>query len=185
AALLLLPVGALYQAMAHHLRQRRAAEARLLHQAYHDPLTDLPNRALFHDRLAQALARTGRRGEPLAILFLDLDRFKLVNDSLGHAAGDRLLIAVGERLRARARPGDTVARLGGDEFTILLDGLADRAEAESLVADIAAALEAPFALDDREVAVTASIGVALAGAEHAVPEDLLRDADVALYRAKQ
>ncbi len=185
AALLLLPTGALYQALAHHMLRRRAAEARLLHQAYHDPLTELPNRALFLDRLTQALARASRRGEPLAILFLDLDRFKLVNDSLGHAVGDRLLIAVGERLRDCVRPGDTVARLGGDEFTILLDGLADRTEAEAMVAAVASALETPFALAGREAAVTASIGVAFAGEEHGRPEDLLRDADVALYRAKQ
>ena len=183
-ALLLLPAGALYQALNHHVRLRREAEARLVYQAYHDPLTGLPNRALLLDRLGQALARAGRRGEPVALLFLDLDRFKRVNDGLGHAAGDRLLVAVGERLRACARAGDTVARLGGDEFTLLLEGLTDAAEAEAVAAAVAAALEAPVVLDGQPVAVTASIGVALAGPGGAEPAGLLRDADVAMYRAK-
>jgi diguanylate cyclase (GGDEF)-like protein len=184
-ALLLLPGGSAYVALAHHVRLRREAEARLVHRAYHDPLTDLPNRARLLERLGQALARAGRRGEPVAVLFLDLDRFKLVNDRLGHAAGDRLLAAVGQRLQRCARPGDTVARLGGDEFTVLLDGLADAAEAERLAAAAAAALEAPFALDGHEVAVSASVGVAVAEPGRGVsPAELLQDADVAMYRAK-
>jgi diguanylate cyclase (GGDEF)-like protein len=184
-ALLLLPGGAVYQALVHHVRLRRETEARLVHQAYHDPLTDLPNRALLRDRLEQALARAGRRGEPVAVLFLDLDRFKLVNDSLGHAAGDRLLESVADRLAGCARPGDTVARLGGDEFTVLLDGLSDAAEAEAVAARLADALDAPFVLDGHEVAVTASIGIAVGGPGQTNPVDLLHDADVALYRAKE
>jgi diguanylate cyclase (GGDEF)-like protein len=184
-ALLLLPAGGLYQALDHHIRQRRAVEARLVHQAFHDPLTDLPNRALFLDRLGQLQGRAGRRGEPLAVLFLDLDHFKFVNDRYGHAGGDRLLIAVAERLRECARPGDTVARLGGDEFTLLLDGFEDPAEVEAVAARVAGTLDAPFAIDDDEVAVTASIGIALSRRDHAAPADLLRDADVALYRAKE
>jgi diguanylate cyclase (GGDEF)-like protein len=184
-ALLLLPAGSAFQALAHHVRLRRQADERLVHRAYHDPLTGLPNRARLLDRLEQALARAGRRGEPVALLFLDLDRFKLVNDRLGHAAGDRLLIAVADRLQRCVRPGDTVARLGGDEFTILLDGLADATESERLAAEIATALEAPFALDGQEVAITASIGVAVAEPGRIIaPADLLRDADVAMYRAK-
>ena len=184
-ALLLLPAGALYQALAYHVRLRREAETRLVHQAYHDPLTDLPNRALLLDRLGQALARAGRRDETVGVLFLDLDRFKLVNDSLGHPAGDRLLIEVAARLGGCARPGDTVARLGGDEFVVLLDGLAETAEAGKVADQVAEALEAPFALGEHDVAVTASIGVALAGPGQAGPSELLRDADVALYRAKE
>ncbi|HYN88700.1 MAG TPA: diguanylate cyclase, partial [Ardenticatenaceae bacterium] len=103
-ALLLLPAASTYRALDHHVRLRRDAEARLVHQAYHDPLTNLPNRALLLDHLEQALARAGRRGEPVALLFLDLDRYKLVNDRLGHAAGDRLLVAVADRLQRCARP---------------------------------------------------------------------------------
>ena len=184
-ALLLLPAGATYQGLAHHVRLRREAEARLVHQAYHDPLTDLPNRRLLLDRVEQALARAGRRGEPVALLYLDLDRFKHVNDSLGHAAGDQLLGATAQRLRAGARPGDTVARLGGDEFAILLDGLADATEAEAVAAALAAAMEDPFTVGGREAMVTTSIGVAVAHPGQATPADLLRDADVALHRAKE
>jgi diguanylate cyclase (GGDEF)-like protein len=184
-ALLLLPAASVHQALSHHIRLHRHAEARLVHQAYHDSLTDLPNRARLLDRLEQALARAGRLGEPVAVLFLDLDRFKFVNDRLGHAAGDHLLIAIAERLKRCVRPGDTVARLGGDEFTILLDGLTNASEAERLTAAIAAALEAPFAVDDQEFAVTASIGLVVADPRRAIsPADLLHDADLAMYRAK-
>ena len=184
-ALLLLPAASVHQALSHHIRLRRQAEVRLVHQAYHDPLTDLPNRACLLDRLEQALARAGRLGERVAVLFLDLDRFKLVNDRLGHAAADRLLIAIADRLQRCVRLGDTVARLGGDEFTILLDGLADASEAERLTAAIAVALELPFAVDGQEVAVTSSIGLVVAEPRRAIaPADLLHDADLAMYRAK-
>jgi diguanylate cyclase (GGDEF)-like protein len=164
---------------------QRGTEARLVHQAGHDPLTGLPNRARFLDGLGLALARTGRTGEPLAVLFLDLDRFKFVNDSLGHATGDRLLVQVAERLRGCARPGDMVARLGGDEFTILLDGLAGAAEAEAIAGCLVAVMKPPFAVGGRELGVTVSIGIAVAAPGHTDPADLLRDADVALYRAKE
>ena len=148
-------------------------------------MTDLPNRARLLDRLEQALARAGRLGELVAVLFLDLDGFKLVNDRLGHAAGDHLLIAIADRLKRCVRRGDTVARLGGDEFAILLDGLTNASEAERITAAIAAALEAPFAVDDQEVAVTASIGLVVAEPRRAIaPADLLHDADLAMYRAK-
>jgi diguanylate cyclase (GGDEF)-like protein len=144
-----------------------------------------PNRARLLDRLEQALARAGRLGELVAVLFLDLDGFKLVNDRLGHAAGDHLLIAIAERLKRRVRRGDMVARLSGDEFAILLDGLTNVSEAERITAAIAAALEAPFAVDDQEVAVTASIGLAVAEPRRAIaPTNLLHDADLAMYRAK-
>jgi diguanylate cyclase (GGDEF)-like protein len=108
--------------IARDITQRKLLEDQLAHQALHDPLTGLANRALLHDRIAHALARLGRTGDRLSLLFIDLDDFKLLNDSLGHDAGDRLLVAVAQRLRAAVREGDTVARLGGDEFAVLLEG---------------------------------------------------------------
>jgi diguanylate cyclase (GGDEF)-like protein/PAS domain S-box-containing protein len=164
---------------------RRAAVGRLEHDALHDALTGLPNRVLFLDRLDQALRRA-RRTEAdacAAVLFLDLDRFKVVNDSLGHLVGDRLLVAVARRLEAALRPTDTVARLGGDEFTVLLTDVVDARGAILVAERIHQALGTPFELGGRQLFVDASIGIALAGAE-AAPEDVLRDADVAMYRAK-
>ena len=165
---------------------RAAYQERLNHQAYHDPLTDLPNRLLFSRRLDAALAvNDGARGVP-AMLFLDLDRFKVINDSLGHDTGDQLLLAVAERLLLCVRPRDTVARLGGDEFTILLDCVANEREATRVAERITAALGRPFQIDGHEVVVTASIGVVMttpgAGCETAA--DLLRYADMAMYQAK-
>ena len=164
---------------------RRQAEQRLQHDALHDDLTGLPNRVLFLDRLDQAIRRAQRR-EPAscaAVLFLDLDRFKLVNDSLGHHVGDRLLIAVARRLESALRPGDTVARLGGDEFTILLEDVCDAREATVIAERVQQTLQDPFHLDGRELVVAASIGIALADPD-AAPADVMRDADVAMYRAK-
>jgi diguanylate cyclase (GGDEF)-like protein/PAS domain S-box-containing protein len=164
----------------------REAQARLERDALHDPLTGLPNRALFLDRLALALRRAARRpaGEPpAAVLFLDLDRFKTVNDSLGHLVGDRLLVAAATRLRAVVRPADTVARLGGDEFVVLLEGLSDLAEAERVAERVQEAIAAPVLVDGRELHVSASIGIAVAG-PGAEPGDVVRDADLAMYRAK-
>ncbi|HET8627879.1 MAG TPA: EAL domain-containing protein, partial [Thermomicrobiales bacterium] len=172
----------------HDVTARSALEAQLAHQAFHDALTGLPNRALFTDRLAHALARAARHGETLAVLFCDLDRFKVVNDSLGHAAGDRVLIAVAERLRRCVRADDTVARLGGDEFVILLEGLADSGEAVRVADRIAAALADAVpvpASTPPDVFISASVGIAVATPDHDTATDLLRDADVALYRAKQ
>ncbi len=163
---------------------RKALEEKLQHQAFHDPLTGLPNRALFSDRLQHAVARVRRQGGKVAVLFVDLDNFKIVNDSLGHDAGDELLVGVAGRLRASLRTGDTAARLGGDEFALLLEDLEDVGEATRVAERIADKLRVPFALDDRETFVTASIGVAL-GATTERSEDLLRDADLAMYRAKQ
>ncbi len=164
---------------------RRQAEQRLQHDALHDDLTGLPNRVLFLDRLDQAIRR-GQRRQPAtcaAVLFLDLDRFKLVNDSLGHHVGDRLLIAVARRLESALRPGDTVARLGGDEFTILLEDVCDPREATVIAERVQQTLQDPFHLDGRELVVAASIGIALADPD-AAPADVMRDADVAMYRAK-
>jgi diguanylate cyclase (GGDEF)-like protein len=153
-------------------------------QALHDPLTGLPNRTLFVDRLAIALARARRSGALGAVLFLDLDRFKVVNDSLGHHAGDEVLLAVAARLDEVLRVNDTAARFGGDEFTVLAEDFADEADVLELAERVAGAFAAPMAVAGRELALSASIGVALMGGAE-TPEDLLRDADAAMYRAKE
>ncbi len=161
--------------------ERRRLEEQLTHQAFHDPLTGLANRALFRDRVSHALALAQRRGTPVTVLFLDLDDFKTVNDSLGHGEGDRLLISVSERFLACARTADTVARLGGDEFAILIEGADGR---EGLPERLAAAMSHPFTLSGNQVRVTASIGVASASTDDSA-DDLLRNADMAMYAAKR
>jgi len=162
-----------------------AREAQLVHQAFHDPLTELANRLLFGDRVNHAINRSRRTDDLTAVLFVDLDDFKTVNDSLGHAAGDRLLVMVGNRLSGCVRPGDTVARLGGDEFGILLEEMEDDQHPSRVSARIMEALEMPFPLDGREVFTRASIGMALASTTGETDgEHLLADADVALYAAK-
>ncbi len=152
-----------------------------VHRAFHDMLTDLPNRALFLDRLEQAMLRGERTGALTAVLFLDLDGFKRINDSLGHAAGDQLLIEVAGRLEDCLRPSDTAARFGGDEFAILLEDLERGADATMVASRIMASLQEPIVLQGRRVGVSASIGVAL---QREPGEDLLRNADLAMYRAK-
>ncbi|HEV3477082.1 MAG TPA: EAL domain-containing protein [Rubrobacteraceae bacterium] len=169
----------------HDITERKALEERLEYQALHDGLTGLPNRALFMDRLEHTLVRTRRRKGKLAVLFMDLDNFKIINDSLGHEAGDQLLVAVAERLRACLRPEDTAARLGGDEFTILLEDLKDVSEAIRVAERIAEHLRRAFVLDGREMFVTASVGIAIWDDTPEQPADLLRNADLAMYRAKQ
>jgi diguanylate cyclase (GGDEF)-like protein/PAS domain S-box-containing protein len=167
------------------ISDRKLAEARLRHEVLHDTLTGLPNRTLFLDRLEFALNQ--QRREPsrtFAVLFLDLDRFKTVNDSLGHSAGDELLIEVAKRLRMFVRPGDTVARLGGDEFAILASRITDLADATRLADRIHSVLSLKFVLGDKDVYTSASIGIALSGGTYESPGDLLRDADTAMYRTK-
>ena len=163
---------------------RKAAEEAAHYHATHDTLTDLPNRALFHDRLTTALRHAGRAGDMLAVLFLDLDRFKMINDTLGHTVGDALLVAVSRRLRGSVREDDTVARMGGDEFILILRGLRNSEDAVKPAQKILAAIRPPFHLQGHELHVTASIGISLCPSDGAAPEQLLRNADVALYRAK-
>ncbi|MGH8975418.1 MAG: diguanylate cyclase domain-containing protein, partial [Acidimicrobiia bacterium] len=152
--------------------------------AVHDALTHLPNRKLLVDRLDLALARQLRTGRDVALLFLDLDRFKLLNDSRGHAIGDQVLVTVAERLRQVVRPSDTVARFGGDEFVIVCEDVDGVADATGLAERIARALDAPFSVDGGEVFLSASLGISMAGAASSA-EELLRDADAAMYRAKE
>jgi diguanylate cyclase (GGDEF)-like protein len=157
----------------------------LAHRVMHDPLTDLPNRALFLDRLELALARLQRHRASIAVLFIDLDNFKVVNDSLGHGAGDRLLIEMADRLCHAIRPADTIARFGGDEFVVLCEDIIQARDAVIVGQRIVDAAAKPFEIDGREMFVTASVGVALALDPEATPETLLRDADAAMYRAKE
>jgi diguanylate cyclase (GGDEF)-like protein/PAS domain S-box-containing protein len=164
---------------------RNIVEAEVRHRALHDPLTGLPNRALALDRLEGALARRRRDGRAVAVLLADLDQFKLVNDSLGHAAGDDLLVALAPRLHDAVRPSDTVARLGGDEFLVVCEQLDGPHEAIRVAERVAQAINQPIVLSSSEHFVTASIGIAVAESADAVPEDLLRDADAAMYRAKE
>ena len=172
----------------------RESEARFRHQALHDPLTGLANRTLFSDRIAHALDRASRDGTGVAVLYLDLDDFKALNDTLGHAAGDQCLVATAERLRAAVRVGDTVARLGGDEFAVLLEGTHvahAEEEAVAVAVRVEAALRAPVEVEGRPHRVVASVGIAAAGgvgdaaaADAARPDELLRRADRAMYAAK-
>jgi diguanylate cyclase (GGDEF)-like protein len=168
------------------IHEREQAEKRLAHQAYHDPLTNLPNRALLLDRLGQVVERSKRRDEYLyAVLFLDLDRFKTINDSLGHAVGDLLLIETGKRLEECVRKLDTVARLGGDEFVIILEEIASWKEAIRVAKRIRGLVGEPFRIEGHEIHTSISAGIVLSPTAYDRPEDLLRNADIAMHRAKE
>ena len=173
-----------YVAILEDISVRKAAEARVQHSAHFDLLTDLPNRGLFLDRLAQALTLGQRNGVSGALLFLDLDHFKEVNDQLGHAAGDELLIAVGVRLREQVRQSDTVARLGGDEFTVILPSLRDRQDAVRVASGIIDAISKPFAVAGTQAKVGITIGIALFPEHGDTVEQVLKAADDAMYEAK-
>jgi diguanylate cyclase (GGDEF)-like protein/PAS domain S-box-containing protein len=170
---------------AQDVTERKQADDALAHQASHDALTGLPNRALFLDRLGHALARARRSGSRIAVVFLDLDDFKLVNDTRGHDVGDLLLLALAPRLSAAVRPGDTVARFGGDEFVVLCDDLAGEDDAITIAQRMSDACSRPVTIRGYEHLVSVSAGVAMVrDAQSATADELLRDADAAMYRAK-
>jgi diguanylate cyclase (GGDEF)-like protein/PAS domain S-box-containing protein len=164
---------------------RRRAEERIQYQAYHDALTGLPNRLLLRDRLTQALGHAHRLGRPLAVMFVDVDHFKLINDTLGHAVGDRLLRGLAERLSACVREDDTVARMGGDEFTFVFSGMTRPEDAARMAEKVLRAVAEPFDLDGRDLRVTASLGIAVYPVDGDGPDGLLQSADAAMYRAKE
>jgi diguanylate cyclase (GGDEF)-like protein len=163
---------------------RKIATQQLVYQAFHDALTGLPNRNLFFERLEHAMARSKRNRENFAVLFVDLDGFKNVNDSLGHAAGDAFLIEIARRLETCVRPGDSVARLGGDEFTILLEGIADQADATNITGRILTSIAELCLISGQEMQCTASVGIAFQEPKNNDAQELLRHADLALYLAK-
>jgi len=174
------------------ITERKLAVEELLQAAFHDSLTGLPNRMLFMDRLTGAAHRAKRKDYQIAVLFIDLDRFKIINDTMGHEMGDTVLVEIGRRLEGCIRPGDTVARLGstvarlgGDEFTVLIERINDVADAVRIAARILEVVKQPLMTDGQEVTTTASIGIATSTTGFERPEDLLRDADAAMYRAKK
>ena len=170
--------------VARDITESKRAEQLIAYQAYHDILTDLPNRALFRDRLNLSLIQAKRNKTELAVMFVDLDRFKLVNDTLGHIKGDELLKNVAARLRERLREGDTLARLGGDEFTLLLPDLRSQKDAARIAEQIVQSLSEPFVLGDNMVHVTASVGIALCPMDGESADDLICHADIAMYKVK-
>ncbi len=167
------------------ITERKTLQDRLTHQALHDPLTNLPNRALFINRLEHALAHGERGQTPVALLFLDLDNFKIVNDRLGHAVGDALLLAVAGRLQKVLRAGDTAARWGGDGFTVLINTIGNPGYTLGVAERILTALSDPVAVGSHRVRVTPSIGIAFGLAGHDFPDEMMRQADIAMYEAKR
>ena len=166
------------------LDERNALQEALSLQAFYDPLTRLPNRVLFYDRLRHALARTARHHGIVAVLFLDLDGFKSVNDRFGHTHGDQLLIQVAERMQLQMRTEDTLARLGGDEFTVLLANETSIGGATQVARRLLDEISLPYMIDGEKVTLSASIGVAVNASENMQPDDLIRNADNAMYQAK-
>jgi diguanylate cyclase (GGDEF)-like protein/PAS domain S-box-containing protein len=174
----------IFTAYLRDISERRQAEQVLQHQAHHDGLTSLPNRTLLHERLRDATRVAQEVGQPMAVLVMDLDRFKEVNDTLGHHAGDELLRQVARRMQSALRAGDTVARMGGDEFAILLPG-SDVNAAQRVAAKLLHGLAAPFHVEERTLEIGASVGIALFPEHGTDAEALLRRADMALYAAKR
>src|SRR5436190_11467600 len=166
------------------ITDRKQAEQRIAHMAHHDALTGLPNRVLLRDRIAQAIAQAHRNGTQLAVLFIDLDRFKNINDSLGHQLGDRLLQSVASRVLVCVREGDTVSRVGGDEFVIVIPGLHSSADASAVASKILQVLASAFHLHGNDLHVAASIGISTYPADGSDAETLMRNADTAMYHAK-
>jgi diguanylate cyclase (GGDEF)-like protein/PAS domain S-box-containing protein len=173
------------QVVIRDITERKQAEAQIRALAYHDTLTSLPNRLLFNDRVAMAMAQAQRQQRKVAVLFIDLDRFKVINDSLGHGFGDKLLQAVATRIQSCIREADTLARLGGDEFTLLLPGLPDAVDAATVADKLLEALRQPFDLDGRELFVTASVGVSVYPDDGTDVDELVKNSDTAMYRAKE
>ncbi|KAF0217439.1 MAG: PAS/PAC sensor-containing diguanylate [Geobacteraceae bacterium] len=167
------------------ITERKQAEHDIQHLAYYDLLTSLPNRLLLRDRLEQVLAQADREGQMVGILSFDLDEFKVINDTLGHSIGDRLLKVVAARLGSRVRKGDTLARMGGDEFVVILTGVKLTEDVAHAAKDMLSALSSPYELDDREVFITTSIGIALYPFDGKDPDTLLKNADIAMYQAKE
>jgi diguanylate cyclase (GGDEF)-like protein len=175
----------LFETAQHEIRQRERIEEKVQHDALHDTLTDLPNRNLFLDRLKLAIARGKRgRGDTFAVLYIDMDKFKIVNDSLGHLEGDRVLIKISQILLESVREVDTVCRCSGDEFLILLDEISGLDEALAVVERVQNMLNMPLSVGDREVSISASIGIVMSSPEYQHPEEYIRDADIAMYHVK-
>jgi diguanylate cyclase (GGDEF)-like protein/PAS domain S-box-containing protein len=173
------------QAVIRDVTLRKLAEEQIRSLAYHDALTGVPNRILFGDRLTMAVAHAHRQTQRVGLLFIDLDHFKSINDSLGHTTGDKVLRAVAARIQSCVRDGDTVARFGGDEFTLLLPGLREAGDAARVAEKILAGLRRPFQLDGRELFITASVGISVYPDDGLELDVLLRNSDVAMYRAKK
>jgi diguanylate cyclase (GGDEF)-like protein len=171
--------------VARHVLELEASEAKLQHIAFHDSLTGLPNRRRFQEHLTQMFerARSDTQGK-FGLMFLDFDRFKLINDSLGHAVGDEFLVAVAKRIAQQVRPHDVVARLGGDEFAILAQGLNGEQYAVALAERLLDVLRQPFSIGGHDIVTSASIGITFSGVQYAAPAEMLRDADTAMYKAK-
>ncbi len=167
------------------ITERKEREERVRHLAHHDALTDLPNRALLNDRIAQAVSLAERNRTRVAVMFLDLDRFKTVNDSLGHSVGDKLLREVSSRLQSCMRASDTVSRLGGDEFVILMPNVTDPEDVAVTARKVLDAVAHPYSIDGHELVSTPSIGISVYPGDGADVDTLLRNADAAMYHAKE
>jgi len=171
--------------VARDITERKRAEERLYHFANHDPLTNLPNRLLFHDRVTRAIEHAKRYHSKLALLYLDLNGFKLVNDKHGHSAGDQFLQEMSVRLSSNIRNADTIARIGGDEFAVLLTGIADHDSVSEAILKIRKLIEMPIEINEHLLSVTASIGFALFPEQGDAFDELLHQADTSMYRTKR